>query len=73
MIRKIKKFNDWSISIKMILMIILSSLPFIAIFELYIFPEFVSMRYNDKKETLKAMVYVAYGILEDYDRKVKKE
>jgi len=67
----IKNYKDWSIAFKITLMVILSVLPFVLIFTLYINPEYLNRSYEDKKEALIGLVHVAHGVLESYSNKVE--
>lgn len=66
----IKSFKDWSISTKIMLMVILSVLPFVMFILIYINPEYINRGYENKKDSLIGLVHIVHGMLENYNKKV---
>ena len=67
---KYLKFKNWSIFQKLLTLIVLSIVPVLFIFVLYVIPTVSEKYLEDKKNTLKNVVESAHSILKIYEGKV---
>ena len=67
---KLKSFKNFSISGKILTIAVISILPILLIITFYILPIFEEKSYDNKKDTLKNTIQVAYSILKSYNDKV---
>lgn len=64
------KYSNWSFSQKLAFLSFVSIAPLIVIFFTIVIPNVSSKYLEDKNNSIKSVVEVAYGILQSYDQKI---
>jgi methyl-accepting chemotaxis protein len=67
---QIKNFKDLPVSGKILSIALISILPLLLIIAFYIMPVLEAKSYENKKETLKSTIHVAYSILKSYNDRI---
>jgi len=68
---KLKKFNDWKVFYKIVVLSIAIIITIFAVFFIFLIPAISDAIYHNKKENVKHTVEVAYNILDNYYKMAK--
>ncbi len=65
-------FKDWPIRYKLISLVLIATIPILMIFYLSVRPTIEEKFLEDRKSTLKAVIEVAHGVMDSYQKLVVK-